>query len=844
MKLYEYYGKSGFHTCIVTTFGIDFDAYENVIFSRARGAGCHNNLLIADGRMLSLALDGNSSLPRHAGRLYSVTGATAKGVFHPKVTLQLGRSGGRLIISSANITSAGLAGNLELGGVVECQAESSGERKLVASAFRFLTRFLDASDPGIRQQIDWMHARTPWLFEDDVSPEPVLLKDGSRAAFLSSGNAQGIARQFLDCIGGEKAERLIVLSPYWDADLAGLHFLMDRTGAGETFVLLDQEHALFPAEALDPERPVKLVDFKAADEKRFIHAKLVIVQTAQSDHVLYGSANGTIAALGNDNFAGVNEEACLYRALPRDAAVERLGLSSALQSPPLDASALPALAAEEPIPLADLAGKFPGHFSCLFDTLTWRLPQSVNSEGDRLELLGSAGQVLSLSLQALPSERLDERRYRLSSADERPSFARVRYLDGSQSAPGVVLIRDLLRAAVRDARTKRIDVALAALDGETEIGLWLLETLSELEAAETALRQGAPIKRQKGVRVSGTTSEPEPHAKLSYEDFVAGRHLRSDTSVLSRDSLGGTNLSHIRGFLNRILGLDGRLPLSEAEMNPAELAAAFDLGDEVADGAKALEHGADFTPAPPAPRLDPKEAELLALAQRRMAQQRRSNREQLIEAVANFQQQITQKANGQLISIDLLRLRAMLMVILAAGWDGVNKPSNSLQVLPPSKDMDGAWPRLLGKCLFSYFGGTSPAIRKLVIEDYYDQIPDDVLECWASCVWAFQAIMEVASRTAEFRMLMAAFQKLGTTIYALTRLRRDEFFDTRVAKTFEAFSQKFAKSLNLEPARLLARHQAAVASQNSQARAAASGDENHGQGEGAILGRTAGRPDG
>ena len=143
MKLYEYYGKSGFHTCIVTTFGIDFDAYENVIFSRARGAGCHNNLLIADRRMLSLALDGNSSLPRHAGRLYSVTGATAKGVFHPKVTLQLGRSGGRLIISSANVTSAGLAGNLELGGVVECQAESSGERKLVASAFRFLTRFLD-----------------------------------------------------------------------------------------------------------------------------------------------------------------------------------------------------------------------------------------------------------------------------------------------------------------------------------------------------------------------------------------------------------------------------------------------------------------------------------------------------------------------------------------------------------------------------------------------------------------------------------------------------------------------------------------------------------------------------
>ena len=75
---------------------------------------------------------------------------------------------------------------------------------------------------------------------------------------------------------------------------------------------------------------------------------------------------------------------------------------------------------------------------------------------------------------------------------------------------------------------------------------------------------------------------------------------------------------------------------------------------------------------------------------------------------------------------------------------------------------------------------------------------------------------KVASRTPEFRVLMPAFQKLGTTIYALTGLRRDEFFDTRIAKTFEAFSQKFAKPLHLDTARLLAGHQAAVASLRSQ----------------------------
>ena len=112
MKLYEKFADNGFHSSIVTTFGIDFDAYENIVLPRLRGAGCRNNIIVADQRMLTYALGGDSPLPRHAGKLYGVTdalGARAGGVFHPKVILQLGRKRGRLIVGSANLTSSGLA---------------------------------------------------------------------------------------------------------------------------------------------------------------------------------------------------------------------------------------------------------------------------------------------------------------------------------------------------------------------------------------------------------------------------------------------------------------------------------------------------------------------------------------------------------------------------------------------------------------------------------------------------------------------------------------------------------------------------------------------------------------
>lgn len=68
MKLYERFAERGYHTSIATTFGIEFDAYENAVLPRLRGAGCFNNMLIADGRMLTHALSAEAVLPRQAAR--------------------------------------------------------------------------------------------------------------------------------------------------------------------------------------------------------------------------------------------------------------------------------------------------------------------------------------------------------------------------------------------------------------------------------------------------------------------------------------------------------------------------------------------------------------------------------------------------------------------------------------------------------------------------------------------------------------------------------------------------------------------------------------------------------
>lgn len=142
MKLFDSFSEAGFHSSIVTTFCVDFGAYESIVLGRLREAGCHNNVLIADDRMLGMSLGDAFRRPAHAGRRYSVTGAASTGVFHPKLVLQLGKKVGRLLVASANMTSAGLAGNLEVVGSVSASETDRQAMPIFQAAIAYLQQFL------------------------------------------------------------------------------------------------------------------------------------------------------------------------------------------------------------------------------------------------------------------------------------------------------------------------------------------------------------------------------------------------------------------------------------------------------------------------------------------------------------------------------------------------------------------------------------------------------------------------------------------------------------------------------------------------------------------------------
>lgn len=810
MKLYERFGERGYHTSIATTFGIDFDAYESIMLPRLRGAGCHNNIVLPDDAMLTQALGGASALPRLAGCLYTVSGMKAGGAFHPKLFLQFGREGGRMIVSSANITSSGLAGNLELAGEMACEGGDSGEQRLIAQAWRYALRLSSEGGQALAAQIAWMETRTPWLRRATPAQEAVMLADGTQAALLTTGGGIGIGTQYLALIDDPPVRRLIVVSPYWDDRLEALRYIAQSLSASSVAVLIDGDVPAFPKEAVPQVKGLRLYDRGKFREGRFIHAKMIIAQTRRSDHVLCGSANCTVAALGGAKFAGLNEEVCLYRRLPAGSMLTALELDDFFgKGGHIDPRDLKPAERDSDLNLAEWKSRSPGRFECLYDTLIWMPPPGLDPDSVAIELLDANGEALPCALTPQSAKTEGQRRYQIGKALMRPAFARLRHRGGEYSVLAIIALIDKVRESAREPRSRAAENAASQLAQETEEGLWLLDVLDTLEAAERERqRTDASVSIKRDRKKEDKPAAPEHHRKLNYEEFMKARRPRAPDSVVVRNSLAGSELSIVRGFINRILGLSGEEPERPEGDDEAAPGGAFNLGDETGNAEEAVEQG-DLEGLP----TDMIPAESDEAKAQKLKAQRKATREEIIDAAEAFVARLAErKKDGTLTTFDILRLRALLMIVAAAGWAGRDggpeddKRRTSLQVLPVENG-GSAWPYALGRILFGFFGGPDPAIRHIRIDAAHDQISDDILETWATCFWAVQACLNAPVSPQARAKFAPIFMPVAEKVYRLTGLRTEEMREDNITAVISRMSERFAARLGLGTDVLKAGHE-------------------------------------
>jgi hypothetical protein len=542
---------------------------------------------------------------------------------------------------------------------------------------------------------------------------------------------------------------------------------------------------------------------------RFLHAKALIVQTRRWDHLLSGSANCTVAALGTENFVGANEEVCLYRRFPAGGLLEALGLAGVL-----DGSAevaLDALSFDESDDALDLKAwneRTPGRFECQFDILIWRPTEGVAASSVELELLSRDSDVLVEQPVLIDASEDGVRRYQLPAMPERPAFARLRYPDGTYSSLAIVTLIDKIRETAKEPRSRHIESAIAQLGEETEEGLWMLDIFDTLETAEAQeVVDAGPdsiAMRRKSDKKGGATEE---FHTLSYEQFIAGRSLAVAGPSAGRNSLSGSDLSFMRVFLNRTLGL---LDEADAETDDDEGAVitALDLRGETGDADRLIGAGVVAEQ-----NLAAGEEQRLQL--RRKAEQRKATRAQLSNAALEFGHRLARRKDaGALTTLDILRLRALLTIEAAAGWRGRDADAGTdsrtaMQVLPVEAE-DESWPRVFGRTLFAFFGGADPAVRHVQIDAVQPLVSDDILEAWATCFWSLQAAMAAPCSVAERAKLRKYLEPLAQKAYVLTGLTPAEFATDKVQTVMDRMNVRYSARLGIDPKALMESYRALV----------------------------------
>ncbi len=786
MKLFDVFnrggGTRGFHTAIVATFGVDFGAFEHVLLPQFEGAGAANIVLMGDERMLALAANEGAMRPLRAGAHYLVHPLRAPmgGVFHSKIVLQLGRQGARLIVGSANATGPGLGGNRELVAELRCDEKQSADQIIIADAWRYLERLARQGEHAdlAQEAFAWTRARTPWLARVEAAPSPVTLSDGTQSAFIAEegDGAPSIMARYLDLIGPGPIDRLIVMSPYWDDGLDACRELIAGLSPAHTQILIQPGQKLFPTQARGAlNADLHDVDAGEAQVRRFTHAKLIIARRGDTDHVLIGSANCTRAALGGRNSSGaVNCEACLYRALPAGLIERHLELSATLAGAPLAPDALKPQDLGEEIPLAETAARLPGAFHLDGAQLRWR-PNAAFRDAE-VQLLDKNGDVVGQL--AFHTWRTTEDHWFLCDLDmdcEAIRFARAVSSTGV-SLDAIVAHPAHLAGRRKERATQKAARASALLEDLEDFDLTMLEAMAELER-EDDNEDGAGSRRSRTKPADGADGARQ----LSYEDFIKARDAHADAKQKARNTLAGQNIDSVRAALNRILFDEDDSKLSGVD--PQDLGDDLGETDEDGDGG-----GGGAPPLGAEPRSPLKSPQELTT--------RSFDPHDYSAAVKAFRETLAARAKANAIrSREALRLRLMLMILLGKA-DAPLAPFGARRLA--CDDTDTGWPRLVLNLCAGFFHDRPSPISVMAMDERYETLPDDLLEAWATSLWALSLAQHCLKRARPDARLLPHFSRLIDDVRAKTGLRRADLETAHGRRVLERLGQIFQPRLGVK----------------------------------------------
>jgi hypothetical protein len=756
-SLFKDLARTGWHSSIMTTYSVDPAFYDGSVEYRLRTYGCENNILMADAGMLKRALTATPEAFKNAGRRYAIVPVQARGAFHPKLHLRLGIDGARLIVGSANATAAGWGSNHEIVTAFDWTRKTEDDTvaalgPLIRRAYDYLATWLEAVPGGaldFKLRLHWRDS--PWLADLAPNAQPIELPDGSAIdlMFERGGDAPGMLPRLHALISGEIAQRLIVISPYWDASLGGLRELQRGLNRCATVVALNPALNEFPVTALDASTSTTFAAIRDGDDgRRFLHAKIIVIQTEKADHVLFGSANCSDDAMGGAEIRARNAEVSVYRRFPPGAALSLLDLDL---SRIIDASAIAPPHPDKQPAESDGNAVPAGAIEIVEKSLTWWPPSGSKPAGAHIIVAGQEAPTAPIGNGQFRAELTGELVY--------PLVARVRFSDGRVSDPVIIHDETALRIAAPGVTDRRLRNAFnRVMRGEEDlIDLALQAHLLFAQDENAGNRPGHATNKGRGGKQQDGKDYATPEA---FRAGVALRLANGQSGYLSLDDPGLLDLLNIvlHGVTD-LGGRDARRRQDEEEDEELEAGENED-GDEQSTPQE--------TAKPMVPSGEPKpgvRSFSSAQIERRKNQLKKaiSAFEAMLEALAKGKHAVTTRLTAQTAFI-------LNLMLFACIKDHETETGSSVKLMTfaPQSGVDRklTFAVSAGRILQAiWIGGSSGAvIDKLEWDHRLSSMPDDVFFLIVMSRWAvaraWLATMESASKDGLGKILQALAVKL------------------------------------------------------------------------------------
>ncbi|MFZ1401275.1 MAG: hypothetical protein WAS33_30505, partial [Candidatus Promineifilaceae bacterium] len=297
--------------------GADLAFFEEAVLRPLRANRCRRHIIFMDSERYTDTIEQWRDCARFAGQHYQIVPVQLPPyqVFHPKLTLLLGAQRGRLRLGSGNLTFTGFGHNHELVTCLDWTPDQPQHGPVFQAVWRFVEHI----------QLKWGHSQLvsetlrkvdyqcPWLHGPAGSaPSPAL-------TFHDSLETPLIA-QLEEIVGREKVQRLTIVTPFLDRQARAVAELNGRFQPDTIRLVLQDEQAVGDASALAALQaqgvPLTLHRFGATD--RYLHAKLLLLETDTATYAVSGSANCTTSALLTTPETSGNVECVLVRRVEKD----------------------------------------------------------------------------------------------------------------------------------------------------------------------------------------------------------------------------------------------------------------------------------------------------------------------------------------------------------------------------------------------------------------------------------------------------------------------------------------------------------------------------------------------